>query len=130
MIQEVEHLKLVVQDILSAFHNGSGILGKPEPINLEIATRMIWNEIDKASNSEQSIPSDQIRLKLLKNNSSLEELTSILEVCGKWVVRSHIRNNNVVAYIVGILNEKTSLGAVLSFLKEKGWEATDLSIGV
>lgn len=131
MIQEAEHLKLVVQDILSAYHDGSGILnGKPEPITLEIATRMIWTEIDKAFNLEQSIPKNQVRLKLSKENSSFEELTTLISVCGNWVVRSNFRNNKVTAHIVGIIKETSNLSVVLSFIKEKGWEITDLSIGV
>lgn len=131
MIREAEHLKMMVQDILSAFHEGSGILnGKQEPINLEIATRMIWNEIDKAFNLEQSILKNIIRLRLLKENSSFEELDAITSVCGEWVVRSNIRNNIVVAHIVGNLKENLQINSVLIFLKKHGWEITDLSIGV
>ena len=132
MTQEaIEHLKLMVQTILGTYHDGSGIVdGKPERITLDIATRMIWIEIDKTLSSEQKIPSDQIRLRLFKKDSCFEELNNIISICGDWIIRSNIENNVITAYIVGKLKENTNLSAVLSFLRKRGWEVTDLSIGV
>jgi hypothetical protein len=92
-----------------------------------MAVRKVWNEIDKAFDSE--IEKDLVRLRLYKKEGSFEELYQLVSVCGDWVIRSNEYNSTITAHIVGKLKRRSSLASTISFLKEHGWIITNMSCG-
>jgi len=127
-----EHLKSVVQTVLGAFQTGAGICnGLPEPMTFELAVQTLWREIDRVFYSEW--PRDahkRIQLRISKEAGTLEELMMLLNVCGVWTVRASIRNNNLVAHVVGILNRNTKPDSVIGFFNKEGWKITDFNLGM
>lgn len=120
-----EHLKQIVQDVLSAFQSGAGICdGRPEPMTFELAVHTLWRAIDEAFS--ESRPKGLAQLRLSKDSGALEELVGLLSVCGTWNIRASIRNGKLAAHVVGQPN--VHLASVISFLGEKGWTVTDLAL--
>jgi len=130
-VSNAEHLKAIMQDVLSAFQTGAGVDHADScPMTFDLALKMLSKEIDQICYSQDVDYSDLVKFRLYKKEASFEELDLILRVCGEWIIRSNKRKDVTYANVAGKVKKNTTIASVLGFLKTEGWEVTDFSVGL
>lgn len=133
-----EHLVSFIDSVLEAFQTGSGIRNNaPEPITLDIARRLIWNEIRRTmqglveGSSATDLPRLWMRLDGPDGPTILNALNKVN--CVTWTVRCYgarEEGHTAVAYAVAEpVRNTVEAAAVLGTLCGTGIGVRDWTLG-